>query len=133
MSTSQSQKFNETLNNLEDLGIYQLRELAREIGVHLPTTMRKGDLIQKIREIASGEAQPFVATTKKGRPPKQFQTTQTEHTGSEREYDYKDWGKSILPYTEVPLTLYRMSDNASFIFDERKYDTVFDVSGIVKV
>lgn len=133
MSTSQSQKFNETLNNLEDLGIYQLRELAREIGVHLPTTMRKGDLIQKIREIASGEAQPFVATTKKGRPPKQFQTTQTEHTGSEREYDYKDWGKSILPYTEVPLTLYRMSDNASFIFDERKYDTVFDVSGIVSI
>ena len=128
-----SQNFNETLNNLEDLGIYQLRELAREIGVHLPTTMRKNELIQKIREIANGEAEPFVATTKKGRPPKQYQASQFEHSGADREYDYKDWGKSILPYTEVPVTLYRMSDNSSFIFDERKYNAVHDVEGIVSV
>ncbi len=128
-----AEKLNETLKNLDDLGIFQLRELAREIGVHLPTTMRKAELIQKIREVASGEAEPFVPTTKKGRPPKQYQTAPVGNVTAEREYDYKDWGKSLLPYAEKAFSVYKMSDNSSFIFDERKYGIKMEISGIVSV
>ncbi|MBQ7602725.1 MAG: hypothetical protein IJU58_01060 [Clostridia bacterium] len=126
-------KLNEALGNLEDLGIFQLRELAREVGVHLPTTMRKAELIQKIREVASGEAEPFVPTTKKGRPPKQYQVTSSQPNAINREYDYRNWGKSILPYAEKQVSVYRISDNSSFIFDERKYGTKFDIEGIVSI
>lgn len=127
-----SQKFNESLRNLEDLGIFQLRELAREIGVHLPTTLRKNELIQKIREVASGETKPFVSTTKKGRPPKQFQTAK-ENEEEIREYNYRIWGKAVLPYTENSINFYSLSDNPTFLFDEKKYATVLHVSGIVSV
>ena len=128
-----AEQLNETLKNLDDLGIFQLRELAREIGVHLPTTMKKAELIQKIREVASGEAEPFVPTTKKGRPPKQYQTAQTESVVTEREYDYINWGKSLLPYAEKAFSVYKMSDNSSFIFDERKYGLKMEVCGVVSV
>ena len=127
-----SQNLNETLKKLDDLSIYQLRELARDIGVHLPTTLRKSELIQKIKEIASGEAKPFVATTKKGRPPKQYQTMHDQKTEN-RVYDYRDWGKNILPFAEPTINLYKMSDNASFVLDEKKYVNIFDINGVVSI
>lgn len=126
-------KLNDALSNLEDLGIFQLRELAREVGVHLPTTMRKAELIQKIREVASGESEPFVPTTKKGRPPKQYQVASIENKIEGREYDYRNWGKSLIPYAEAPISVYRISDNSSFIFDERKYGLKLDIAGIVSI
>lgn len=126
-------KLNDALSNLEDLGIFQLRELAREVGVHLPTTMRKAELIQKIREVASGEVEPFVPTTKKGRPPKQYQVASVENKTESREYDYRIWGKTLIPYAEAPISLYRISDNSSFIFDERKYGLKLDIAGIVSI
>ncbi len=59
-----------TKDNLSKLGIFQLREIARDVGVHLPTTYKKDDLIEKIIQVASGQILPFVPKNKKGRPPK---------------------------------------------------------------
>lgn len=59
----------ETLNSL---GIYELRNLAREVGVYSPTTLVKSELISKILSIISGDDQPHVRTTKQGRPAKQL-------------------------------------------------------------
>ena len=58
------------LPNLEELSIYQLRALGRQVGVCLPTTLKKQDLINKIRAIMSGAEMPYVKTTNKGRPAK---------------------------------------------------------------
>ena len=126
-----SKKIDDSLKNLEDLGIFQLRQLAREIGVHLPTTMRKNELIKSIKEISSGQVRPFVPSTKKGRPAKPLQTSQDIDSG--RPYDYLDWGKVITPIVDTPLSLYHMSDNSSFVFDERKYATVKLFDGIVSI
>lgn len=61
-----------TFQSLNELGIFQLRTLARSIGVHLPTTMKKQELIEQILKVANGQIAPFVPTSKKGRPAKQI-------------------------------------------------------------
>lgn len=59
-------------NNLNELNIFALRDLARRTGVNSPTSKKKEELIKEIKEIISGEKQPYVAKTKQGRPPKVF-------------------------------------------------------------
>ena len=61
-----------TASKLNEFGIFQLREIARNVGVHLPTIYKKDDLINKILQVVNGEVEPFVAKNKKGRPPKNF-------------------------------------------------------------
>lgn len=53
----------------ENMGIYDLRNYARHVGVKSPTTLKRDELIQKINEIIEGNA-PKETLTKKGRPPK---------------------------------------------------------------
>ena len=53
----------------ENMGIYDLRNYARHIGVKSPTTLKRDELIQKINEIIEGNA-PKETLTRKGRPPK---------------------------------------------------------------
>lgn len=55
---------------LNDLGIYELRELARSIGVASPTTKKREQLCKEIFEISSGVVKVENKTTNKGRPPK---------------------------------------------------------------
>jgi|AntRauTorcE11897_2_1112592.scaffolds.fasta_scaffold00019_85 transcription termination factor Rho len=57
-------------NNLEKLGIFELRNLARDIGVHSPTIYKKKEIIEKILDIINGKVEPYTAKTKQGRPPK---------------------------------------------------------------
>ena len=57
-------------SKLDQLGIFQLRSIAREVGVHLPTTLKKQELISQILKVVNGEISPFVPKNKKGRPPK---------------------------------------------------------------
>lgn len=55
---------------LKNLGIYELRELARNVGVVSPTTKKRKQLEQEIIKISKGELAPVANTNKKGRPPK---------------------------------------------------------------
>ena len=59
---------------LESLGIYMLRDIGRKIGVKLPTTLKKAELIRQIKAIHSGEQEPYTQQTKKGRPPKTIES-----------------------------------------------------------
>lgn len=59
-----------TQEELNELGIHSLRNLARKSGVHSPTTKKKEELIYEIIEINEGRQQPYVSKTKQGRPPK---------------------------------------------------------------
>lgn len=59
-----------TEEQLNELSIFSLREIARNAGVASPTSKKKSQLIQEIMEIAAGKREPYVAKTKQGRPPK---------------------------------------------------------------
>lgn len=57
---------------LENLGIYELRNVARQVGVYSPTKLKKDEIIQKITAIVSGEEAPHVKKSNQGRPAKQI-------------------------------------------------------------
>ena len=62
---------NEVRNEeLNELNIFSLRELARDTGVASPTSKLKSQLIEEIVEIREGKRDPYIAKTKQGRPPK---------------------------------------------------------------
>lgn len=56
-----------TKNELEIMGVYELRRLARNFGVVSPTSKKKAQLIEEIEKIKRGEIKPKFS--KKGRPP----------------------------------------------------------------
>lgn len=59
--------------DFEKMGIYDLRNYARLVGVKAPTTLKRDELIEKINQIIEGIA-PKAEATKKGRPPRHKQT-----------------------------------------------------------
>ncbi|MGN0808185.1 MAG: transcription termination factor Rho [Candidatus Coproplasma sp.] len=54
---------------LEEKNVYDLRQIGREVGVNVPTTKKKGELIEDILNIACAKAQPCSPATR-GAPPK---------------------------------------------------------------
>ncbi len=50
--------------------IFSLRDMARELGVKSPTSLKKEDLIQQILGIMSGKTVPEMPKNRQGRPPK---------------------------------------------------------------
>ncbi|MCQ2556071.1 MAG: hypothetical protein MJ149_01935 [Clostridia bacterium] len=61
-----------TREELNELSIFALRELARRAGVASPTSKKKEELIVGILDITEGRAMPHIAKTKQGRPPKNY-------------------------------------------------------------
>lgn len=59
-----------TQEQLDKLSIFQLRELARRMGVDSPTSKRKSELVENILDISNGNASPHFSKSKQGRPPK---------------------------------------------------------------
>ena len=57
---------------LNELSIFALRELARRTGVNSPTSKKKQQLIDDIIAINNGVKKPHIPKTKQGRPPKSF-------------------------------------------------------------
>ena len=56
-------------DQLYEMNIHVLRNIAREVGVKAPTSFKKAALINEISQINSGKKQPC-APSNKGRPPK---------------------------------------------------------------
>jgi transcription termination factor Rho len=61
---------NYTDEGLRKLSLFELRNIARELGVHSPTLLKKDNLIVDMLAIVNGQKSPYVSNTKKGRPPK---------------------------------------------------------------
>jgi hypothetical protein len=59
------------IKNLDKLGIYDLRNYARGIGVKSPTSKRKSKIISEIEEILKGEKQ--AQKSSRGRRPKHIE------------------------------------------------------------
>lgn len=56
---------------LQVMGIFELREMGRRIGVKSPTTMKADRLIQSILDVVYGRTEPQFST--RGRPPKNIE------------------------------------------------------------
>lgn len=61
-----------TEEQLNKLSIYEIRSLARMIGVASPTSKLKSVLIREIMEINQGIREKHIPKTRQGRPPKNF-------------------------------------------------------------
>lgn len=57
------------MSSLDKMGIFELREFARQVGVVSPTTKKRAELIEQIKAVTSGEIKAD-NSVKKGRPPK---------------------------------------------------------------
>lgn len=55
---------------LMQLGIFDLRKIGMDIGVKLPTTFNKAELIEEIILIETKQKEPYVKPTNRGRPSK---------------------------------------------------------------
>ena len=55
------------MENLKKMSIYELRSVARSLGVKSPTTFRKQDLITQIINVQEGKLTAHYS--KRGRPP----------------------------------------------------------------
>ena len=74
---------------LNELSIFALRELARRTGVYSPTSKKKDELINDILDILEGRKEPHVAKTRQGRPPKNYGYTFADvlyHTPTQQAY-----------------------------------------------
>lgn len=54
---------------LINMNLLELRDLARELGVHSPTVLKKEELVDKTLALINGEAEP-ITKSRRGRPPK---------------------------------------------------------------
>ena len=64
------QKYASVAEYLDGLSVYEVRNIARELGVRSPTTEKKGELIEQIVMVAAGLVSPLGKMTNKGAPPK---------------------------------------------------------------
>lgn len=66
------EKSNYTKEILSEMGIYQLRQIAWQYGVRLPTTYKKFELIDLVLKLQKSQDVPTIQNVKKGRPAKTF-------------------------------------------------------------
>ena len=119
-----------TEQQLNELSIFALRELARRTGVYAPTSKKKGELIREIIDISEGKKQPHIAKTKQGRPPKDIgysfadilmpksymnfaQETKTYTFNQKKSDDLSDDIKTISGYVEL------LNNNTAFLWNRR--------------
>ncbi len=93
------QKFSKS--ELEAKSIFEMRALAKEVGVSAPTKMNKAELVDLVFKISNGEMQPPVAP-KRGRPKKYAEQAQASDAESETA-QVKPARDAIL--TPVPTTV----------------------------
>lgn len=78
-----------TRQELDEKNIFELRDIAKEIGVSAPTKCKKAELVELIFKISSGEMAPPVAP-RRGRPKKEVSTQTNFENNSKDEKEEKN-------------------------------------------
>ncbi len=65
-----AKKFSAAYEYMDGLSVYEVRNIAREMGIRSPTTEKKGELIDQIISVEAGLYSPAVKTSNKGAPTK---------------------------------------------------------------
>ena len=86
--------------SMRQASIFELRNIAREMGVNSPTIYKKETLIEKILKIMNGEEKPQMPKSRQGRPPKNLSKHKYIPTNLENIVSYKDLVKSQEPLPE---------------------------------
>lgn len=63
-------KYSSVIQYLDGMSVYEVRNIARELGVRSPTTEKKRELIEAIVGVAAGLIAPEPKMTNKGAPTK---------------------------------------------------------------
>ncbi len=116
---------------VNELGIFELRGLAREIGVPSPTTRKRGELVDLILEKLSNGSSVPQRPTKKGRPCKTLNNIDkimSAMTGNEATLSFPSVTKRIRPYNEV-ITFAQETPVFSLIMEEE----TADFEGVLRV
>lgn len=80
-----------TKQDLESKSIFEMRALAKEVGVSAPTKLNKADLVELVYKISNGEMEP-PAAPRRGRPKKgdgTDKTAETENGATQKSDDAK--------------------------------------------
>lgn len=140
-------KYNLNEYSMRQSSIYELRNIARGVGVLSPTTLKKEELIEKVLKILSGEEKPQMPKNKKGRPPKnlfgtknvtnmadfgsnnfltQQDTSNTEIAilSSKKNYEDEVYYNSTQGKVEERTGYYSEYDGSGFIFECGKVSNV---------
>ncbi len=114
---------------LQQSSIFELRNIARDIGVYSPTTYKKEELIEKIFQIVNGEVKPYVPKSKQGRPPKSLSNPSRKTVldmilpTEETTYSMEE---SQMPCLSESVRVFLEDGNA-------KTKTNFDIEGILEI
>jgi len=110
--------------------IFELRNIARDIGVYSPTIYKKEELIDKIFEIVNGEVKPHVPKSKQGRPPKSLSLTAKKSMldrvlPTELQYDMDE--------EESPCLVLSESVRAYLEDNSESAKVTFEVNGVLDI
>lgn len=72
--------------SMRQASIFDLRNMARDMGVNSPTVFKKEELIEKMLKIINGEEKPQMPKSRQGRPPKKALAI-TNNTGPNMNYE----------------------------------------------
>ena len=97
---------------LVNMGIFELREYARRVGVDSPTMYKKDVLIDKIAAVLEGDAAPKPRSNR-GRPPKPLITN-----ANAAEHSYIN--TPVIPVGKTPAILNDAANNDYEDFEERE-------------
>lgn len=120
---------------VNELGIFELRGLAREIGVPSPTTRKRSDLVDLILDKLSNGSSVPQKPTRKGRPCKTLNSIDkimNVMTGKEATNSFPSVTKRIRPYDEV-ITFAQETPVFSMVLEEEtaNFEGVLRVSNKV--
>lgn len=77
-----------TLEELDAKSIFEIRAIAKEVGVPAPTKMNKGELIDLIFKITNGKIDPPTAP-RRGRPKKEYVPALNDNKGAKKGKNYE--------------------------------------------
>lgn len=100
---------------LMEMNLLELRDLAREMGVHSPTTLKKGQLVEQTLAVINGELAP-IKKSKRGRPPKPI-------SGVENLLGVLKGEENIMPSTESKTSVLKVRSEVPR-FDEENYNNI---------
>ena len=105
--------------SMRQTSIFDLRNMARDMGVNSPTILKKEELIAKMLKIIKGEEKPQMPKSRQGRPPKKALAI-TSKTGSNMNYENMIlFKKSLRSENPNDTTLER--NNMQYNFNTNSY------------
>ena len=106
------------MDKYNNYGIYELRVIARKLGVKDATIFRRKDLIKKIEDVECGKVEPYIRKTKQGRPAKDINITKTEEIYNITKIDIESLNVLKKEFKKFYITLKNFNTKINFLIDE---------------